>query len=141
MHPLRWERRQKRIDSAVNVLRNGKDEAREITENELRQISLQPSGVEEALFYGAPGFRVRKKLLARIHSVERCVVPRVRDIEQQEASISMDPKALYLTGYHRGNPYALARPSVKGKARVLEVLEAAWLHAAPKKTVASFDGN
>jgi len=110
-----------------------------LTDDELREIFLQFPGVEEAPSYGAPGFRVRKKLLARIHPDEPCVVMRVRDIEQQEALIAMDPKTFYLTDHYRGYPYVLARRSKKSKARVLEVFEAAWRNAAPKKVVASFD--
>jgi hypothetical protein len=90
-----------------------------LTGDELRKIFLRFPGVEEAPSYGAPGFRVRKKLLARIHPDEPCVVLRVRDIGQQEALIAMDPETFYLTDHYRGYAYVLARRSKRSKARSL----------------------
>ena len=110
-----------------------------MTDDELRKIFLRFPGVEEAPSYGAPGFRVRKKLLARIHPGEPCVVLRVRDVGQQEALIAMDPKTFYLTDHYRGYSYVLARRLKRSNPRISEVFEAAWRDAAPKKIVAGYD--
>ena len=40
---------------------------RALTHDALRKLFLALPGVEEAPCYGTPGFRVRKKLLARFH--------------------------------------------------------------------------
>ena len=107
--------------------------------DDLRTLFAAFPGVEEAPSYGTPGFRVRKKLLARLHQSEPAVVLRVEDVEQQEALIAMDPKTFYITDHYQGYPYVLARLRAKSRKRILEVFESSWRSAAPRKLVAEFD--
>ena len=69
-----------------------------MTIDELRELFLDFPGVEEAPSYGTPGFRLRKRLLARMHQSEDAVVLKVRDLDHQEALIAAHPRVFYLTG-------------------------------------------
>ncbi len=110
-----------------------------MTDDEIRVDLLKFPGVEEAPSYGAPGFRVGKKLLARIHPTEPALLLRVADIGEQEALIALDSKTFYITDHYRGHRFLLARRLKKNRARILEVFEAAWRNAASKKHLLNHD--
>lgn len=52
---------------------------------QVRKILLSYPDVEEAPSYGTPGFRVRKKLLARFNVKENALALAVTDLDEQEA--------------------------------------------------------
>jgi hypothetical protein len=91
----------------------------------LVKIFTRYPGVEQATSYGTPAFRVRKKLLARMHQTEKAIVLRIADLEEQETLIKMDPEVFYVTDHYSGHPYVLARLSTVAEAQILDVFEAA----------------
>lgn len=56
---------------------------------QIRKLFLGYPGVEEAPSYGTPGFRVRKKLLARVHQSEPAVVLRVESANASKEQIAL----------------------------------------------------
>jgi hypothetical protein len=110
-----------------------------MTDDEIRELFMRFPGVEEAPSYGTPGFRVRKKLLARIHPDEAAIVLRVEDLAQQEDLIAMDPKTFYITDHYRGHAFVLARRTKRSRRQILDVFEASWRCVAPKKIVEVYD--
>lgn len=104
-----------------------------------REIFLSYPGVSEAPSYGTPGFRVRKKLLARLHQAEPAVVLRLGDLDEQEDLIAADPQAFYITDHYAGHPFVLARLARIRQAQLREIFEAAWRNAASKKQIAELD--
>jgi len=111
-----------------------------MTVEQLRKCFLRFPGVDEAPSYGTPGFRVRKKLLARLHQKEPAVVLRVADVDEQETLIAMDPAVFYITDHYAGHAFVLARLKKARVAVIREVFEAAWRRAASKKQIAELDG-
>ena len=105
----------------------------------LRALMLEYPGVSEAPSYGTPGFRVRKKLLARLHQSEPAVVLFVGDLDEQEALMEMDPEVFYITDHYEGHPWVLARTSKLKKAQAREIFEAAWRAEASKKQLAELE--
>jgi hypothetical protein len=95
--------------------------------------------VEEAPSYGTPGFRVRKKLLARMHQSEDALVLLLRDIDEQEALIEMDPSTFYITDHYRGYAAVLAKLSAVKQGQILDIVEAAWRRVASKAQIEEFD--
>ena len=107
---------------------------------QLRALFLSYPGVTEAPSYGTPGFRVRKKLLARLHQSEPAVVLRVESVDEQQALMKMKPKAFYITDHYAGYAMVLARLSTTPRGMIREIFEAAWRRNASKKQLAELDG-
>ena len=110
-----------------------------MTEAQLRRILPEYPGVSEAPSYGTPGWRVRKKLLARIHQSEPAVVLHVGSIDAQETLIAAEPEMFYVTDHYEGHPWVLARLSKLRAPRLREIAEAAWRRAASRKQIAELD--
>ncbi len=111
---------------------------------QLRALFLAYPGVTEAPSYGTPGFRVRKKLLARIHQSEPAVVLRVESLDEQQMLIEMKPRAFYITDHYitdngAGHAMVLARMSTVPKSMVREIFEAAWRRNASNRQLAEFE--
>ena len=107
--------------------------------DQLRALFLSYPGVTEAPSYGTPGFRVRKKLLARLHQSERAVVLSVADVDAQQALVAMKPAVFYVTDHYEGHGMVLARLSRAPKGLIREVFEAAWRRHASRQQLADFD--
>jgi hypothetical protein len=110
-----------------------------MTLGQIRKLFLAYPGVTEAPSYGTPGFRARKKLLARINEQEAALVLKVADLDEQEGLMLQNAAVFFITDHYRGYPYVLARLSKAKKGDVQPVFEAAWRAAAAKKEVAAFD--
>jgi hypothetical protein len=107
---------------------------------QIRKLFLGYPGVEEAPSYGTPGFRVRKKLLARVHQSEPAVVLRVESVDAQEALIAMEPEIFYITDHYAGYAFVLARLGKVRTSVLREVFEAAWRADASKEQIALLSG-
>ena len=111
-----------------------------MTWEKLCELFLSYPGVVESTSYGTPAFKVRKKLLVRVHQKEPALVMKVESLDEQEALIEMDPKVFYITDHYEGHPFVLARTSRIKKAQAREIFEAAWRAEASKKQIAELDG-
>ncbi|MGH7506606.1 MAG: MmcQ/YjbR family DNA-binding protein [Longimicrobiales bacterium] len=105
---------------------------------QVRAIAMALPGVEEAPCYGTPGFRVRKKLLARFHQDGESLVLKT-DRDTREFLIRHRPRTFYLTDHYRNYPYVLVRLAAADPGELREHLEQAWRQAAPKRLVAEYD--
>ena len=111
-----------------------------MTFEKLRELFLSYPGVEEGSSYGTPAFKVRKKLLVRVHQNEPALVMKVASLDEQEALIEMDPKVFYITDHYEGYPFVLARTSKIKKGQARAIFEAAWRAEASRKQIAELDG-
>ena len=101
-------------------------------------MALGLPGVEEAPCYGTPGFRLRKKLLARFHQDGESLVLAM-DFDEREFLLRHRPDVFYITDHYRNYRYVLVRLAAAAEADVREHLEQAWRRAAPRKLVAEYD--
>ena len=111
---------------------------RALTHDALRKLFLVLPGVEEAPCYGTPGFRVRKKLLARFHQDGESLVL-VLDFDTRDFLLRHNPHVFYITDHYRNYPTVLVRIAAANADEVMEHFEQAWRRAAPKRLIAQYD--
>ena len=112
-------------------------ERRGVTVQAARRLLLALPGVEEGPCYGTPGFRVRKKFLARLRDDGRTLVVKCGD-DERDFRMEADPEAFFTTDHYRGYPTVLVRLASVNPADLRAVLEEAWCRAAPQRLVAAF---
>lgn len=108
-----------------------------ITHQEIRSIALSLPGVEEGPCYGTPGFRVRKKLLARFHPDGESLVLAM-DPDTREFVLRRQPEVFYLTDHYRNSGLVLVRLEHATRELVLQHMENSWRRFAPKRLVADY---
>ena len=72
----------------------------------VRQLALALPGVAEGTSYGTPAFKVRGKLLARLHQDGEALVLRV-DFEEREMLMMEQPETFYITDHYLNYPWIL----------------------------------
>ena len=73
----------------------------------IRKVALSFPGVEEGTSYGTPAFKLRKKLLVRLHQDGTSLVLKVGDATRDHL-LQADPDTFFITDHYRGYPYVLA---------------------------------
>ncbi len=104
----------------------------------VRRLILAFPGVEEGPSYGTPGFRVRKKFLARLWEDGETLVVKCGD-EERDFRMQADPNTFFITDHYRGYPTVLIRLTKVRRDDLRDVLEEAWRRNAPKRLVAEYD--
>jgi hypothetical protein len=104
----------------------------------LRKLALALPGVEEGSSYGTPAFRVRKKLLARIHDETGSLVL-LTPIEQKDALLAAKPKVFHTTPHYDGHGAVLIRLDQIELRELKTLFEGVWREKAPRKLVAELD--
>jgi len=96
-----------------------------VTFETAREIALRLPGVVEATSYGTPAFRVRKKLLARLHQDGDALVVRA-EFDAREALLRAKPKAFFVTDHYLAHPWVLVRLAAVSRNDLTDVLTQAW---------------
>lgn len=109
-----------------------------ITLESIRQMVKRLPGAVEESSYGTPGFKVRKKLFARMHNKEDAIVVLLNTEDEQQQLIAKDPMAYYITDHYKGYAAVLVRPTVDDR-EFFELLELAWRRVARKTDIAEYD--
>lgn len=109
-----------------------------VTFETVRQILLALPGVEEGTSYGTPGFRVRKKFLARLREDGETIAVRV-DYDERDFRMQGDPEAFFITEHYRRHPAVLVRMSAVQPDDLRNFLVHAWRGVAPKRLVAEYE--
>jgi hypothetical protein len=108
---------------------------RGVTYEAMRRLVLALPQVEEGTCYGTPGWRVARKLFARLRE-DGALVLRT-DLEERERLIAADPAAFYVTDHYLAYPWVLVRLSNVGRDVLRGLIESAWRRSAPKKVLAA----
>jgi len=103
-----------------------------------RRLLLAFPGVEEGPCYGTPGFRVRKKFLARLREDGETLAVKCGD-EERDFRMEADPETFFTTDHYRGYPMVLVRLANVGAGDLRDVLEQAWRMSAPKRLIAEHE--
>ncbi len=109
-----------------------------VTAETARRLLLGLPGVEEGPCYGTPGFRVRKKFLARLRDQEEVLVVKC-GFDERDARLRLDPDTFFTTDHYRGYPTVLVRLDRVGADDLEDLLEHSWRQLAPKRLVAEYD--
>jgi len=73
----------------------------------IRRVALSFPGIEEGTSYGTPAFKLKKKLLVRLHQDGKSLVLKVGDATRDHL-LQADPDTFFITDHYRGYPYVLA---------------------------------
>jgi hypothetical protein len=95
-------------------------------------------GLEEALSYGMPSFKVMGKFLARVREPGVLVVMCAR--EEKELLMEVNPALYFETDHYKGWPAILVRLPKIADAELKHRLQVAWRMQAPRKLVAEHEG-
>jgi hypothetical protein len=110
-----------------------------VTFDEIRAHALSLPGVEEATSYGTPAFRVRKRLIARVHEDGESLVVKV-DPQEREALLATQPDVFFITAHYLyETSWILARMAEADAAELRELVTEAWRRLAPRRIVEAFD--
>ena len=104
----------------------------------IRRMIKRLPGAEEGTSYGTPGFRVKKKLFARLHGKEDAIVLLLDSVDEQQALIEKDPMVFYITPHYDGYAAVLVRPIIEDD-EFFGLLERAWRRVARKSDIADFE--
>ena len=102
-----------------------------VTLNTIRSMIKRLPGSMEAPSYGTPGFKVNKKLFARLHQKEDAIVVLLSSVEEQRDLIAKDPMSYYITDHYDGYAAVLVRPTIE-EGEFFSLLEHAWRRVARK---------
>jgi hypothetical protein len=82
--------------------------ARKLPLTTIRRIALSLPGVEEGTSYGTPAFRLKGKLIARLHQDGESIMFKL-DFPTREHLMRADPATFFITDHYRNYPSVLAR--------------------------------
>ena len=108
-----------------------------ITLETVRKLASRLPGAIEEPSYGTPGFKVRKKLFARLHQKEDAIVVRIEP-DARERLLSTDPMTFYITDHYVNYPWVLVRPTASTE-EFRQLLENAWRMVAPTELKDEFE--
>jgi hypothetical protein len=102
-----------------------------------RTVLLGFPGVEEGPCYGTPGFRVRKKFLARLREDGETLVVKC-GFDERDFRMQYDPETFFTTEHYRGYPTVLVRLTRVKAKDLRDVIAVAWKLVAPKRLLAEY---
>jgi hypothetical protein len=100
----------------------------------VRKLALALPDVEEGLSNLRPTFRVRGKLIARMHRDGESLLIKI-DYLKRDILLNADPETFYVTDFYRCYPMVFVRLSGVSRDLLGDLLEEAWRIEAPKRLV------
>jgi len=110
-----------------------------MTYDEMHAIVMSFPGVEEAMSYGAPAFKVNGKFLTRLRREDQSLVLVGVSFDEREMLIEAEPATFHITAHYKDYPSVLARMESLHPGSFRNFLERRWRHVAPKKLVKVYD--
>ena len=98
----------------------------------IRKMALALDGVEEAMSYGTPAFKVNGAMIARLRDDIGALVVRM-SIEAREALIAEDPETYFITDHYLNYPYILVRLAQVHPDAMRDLLGGAWKMASAER--------
>jgi hypothetical protein len=89
------------------------------------ELALALPGVAASTSYGTPAFKVRGKLLARLHQDSEALVVRV-DPLHREVLMESTPNVFFVTDHYVGYPWVLVRLATVHRDQLAAVLRESW---------------
>jgi hypothetical protein len=109
-----------------------------MTFEQVRLIALALPKVEDGTSYGTPAFKIRGKLIARLHQDSESLVVKI-DPGERAMRMKADPETFYITDHYLNYPWVLVRISSVDPDDLRDLLEDAWRSSAPKRLVSEYD--
>ena len=106
--------------------------------DDIRSMIQRLPSAAEAPSYGTPGFKVRKKLFARLHQKEDAIVVLLNSVQEQQELMARDPMTYYITDHYIGYAAVLVRPTID-ESEFFSLLEHAWRRVAGKEDLREYE--
>jgi len=110
------------------------------TGDDVREVALALPESSERLTWGTPGYRVRKKLFARIWDEPDVLVLWRESPEERDALIETEPDKFFKSGHYEGYPMVLVRLGAVDREELTDLLVESWFLNAPKRLAAEYEG-
>ena len=104
------------------------------TWTDVRRLAKALPGAEESASYGTPAFKVKKKLMVRLHQSGEALVVMI-SMSDRELRMKVDPVTFFITDHYLNYPAMLVRLSTVQEADLRELLEEAWRRVAPASLI------
>ncbi|WP_028281422.1 MmcQ/YjbR family DNA-binding protein [Arthrobacter sp. H5] len=103
-------------------------------EDDVRLLALSLPATTERPSYGTSGYRVKDRLLARIHEEPGVLVLWRASVEEKFELIAADPSKFFTTPHYDGHPIVLARLAAMGLDELDELIREAWEYKGAPRT-------
>jgi hypothetical protein len=107
-----------------------------VTFETVRQLMNDFPGVEEGLSWGMPTFRVRGKMLARLHEDGESLILKCAD---RDPLLQSEPKTFHVTQHYQNYPLVLVRLAKARRSTLRDLIEQAWRLEASAKLIKLFE--
>lgn len=107
-------------------------------EEDVRRICLSLPETIEQPYEGRPGFRVKRKLFARLRENPDALVVWRPEISEKEALIASEPEKFFQIPHYEGHPAVLVRLEAVDVEELEELLTESWTLRAPARLVSEF---
>jgi len=107
-------------------------------EDDVRRICLSLPETVELPYERLPGFRVRKKLFARIRQNPDALVVMRPHIDEKRALIAAEPHKYFQTPHYEGHHAVLVRMEAIDVSELEKLLTESWLLTAPARLVTHY---
>jgi len=107
-----------------------------VTIDTIRALALALPGVEEATSYGAPAFKIARRLLVWLRDDGETLVVRVQQ-DARDMLMHSDPDTFFITDHYANYPAVLVRLARVEPAAIAMILEESWRSLAPKRLIAA----
>lgn len=108
--------------------------------DDIRQIAMSFSNVEEHIVFGSPTFRIGKRFLACIAKIDKdTLVIKVPSKLEREFFLSTKPEVYYLTDHYANFECLLVRMPLADPLELRDLFEQAWRAYAPKRVLKAYD--
>ncbi|MHB8634865.1 MAG: MmcQ/YjbR family DNA-binding protein [Fimbriimonadaceae bacterium] len=111
------------------------------SEDDVRRICLALPETSETPYERLPGFRVKKKLFARIRQKPDALVVWRPHVDEKRALIAADPDKFFQTPHYEGHPAVLVRLDRIELGELAELLTLSWLLNAPARLAKAFESS
>ena len=105
---------------------------------QVRKLIKKFPGSDEAPCYGTPGFRVKKKLYARMLDDGESLVLKI-DFDSRDVLTKLKPESFKVTPHYQNHPMMIVDLGRVDASELAELLEGAWRFCASKKLIAEYD--
>ena len=109
-----------------------------VTFDTVRSIALALPQVEEGLSGRLPVFRIRGKLLARLHEDGQALAIKI-DYLKRDILLNAEPETFYINDFYRCYPMVFVRLASVDRKLLESLFKDAWRLLAPKRLVESYD--
>lgn len=104
---------------------------RRITYDDVVELGLALTGVEESTSYGTPALKVQGKLMARLKEDGETLVV-IIGFEERERLLAADPRVFFITDHYLNYPSVLVRLPLVRRDVLRRLLQGAWEQAAAR---------